>query len=172
MNSRTGYLLKQELLQLLEAALATGCYGLSGPVDDMEVGKCLHWLGMEFMDIRDLCGWKILHPFPLSQEKDPYCNNLYQVFKVSRQAWDRLPLAGPGALTRCPTDTIQVICPRQSDYEAEGLVSKSDLTPKFLLLTKTIFSFLQAAPLPVLFSTPYPKSPTLGSFWKSVTSVP
>lgn len=124
MNSRTGYLLKQELLQLLEAALATGCYGLSGPIDDMEVGKCLHWLGMKCMDIRDLCGWEILHLFPLGQEKDPYCNNFYfwyQVLKVSRKARDSLPLAGPGSLTRCPTDTTQVICSRQSGYEVEGL---------------------------------------------------
>lgn len=70
MNSRTGYLLKQELLQLLEAALATGCYGLSGPVNDMEVGKCLHWLGMELMDIRDL--WlEDLAPIPSRPREGP-----------------------------------------------------------------------------------------------------
>lgn len=45
---------KQEVLQLLETALATGCCGLSSPVDDMEVGQYLHWLGMKFMVIKDL----------------------------------------------------------------------------------------------------------------------
>lgn len=52
-NEQQNWLHAKQVLQLLEAALAIGCYGLTGPVDDVEVDKCLHRLGMDFMDVRD-----------------------------------------------------------------------------------------------------------------------
>lgn len=52
-NEQLNWLHAKQVLQRLEAALAMGCYGLTGPVDEVEVGKCLHRLGMDFMDIRD-----------------------------------------------------------------------------------------------------------------------
>lgn len=69
-NGKTGYMLKQEVLQLLAVALAMGLCGLSGPVDDMEGVECLHWLAMEFVDTRDL--WLgALSPLPSWPEEGP-----------------------------------------------------------------------------------------------------